>query len=120
MSEQYLNKEANTLNLILVEDDDGDAKAVVRAFKKEKVLNPITRAKDGIEALELLRGENGQTKPKKPYALLIDINMPRMNGIDLIKEIRVDKNLNQSVIFMLTTSKREEDKKNLRNVTEEE
>jgi len=106
----YAETATAPLQIILVEDDDGDAKAVRRAFAKAKVANPIVRVEDGIAALELLRGENGQHKPKKPYVMFIDLNMPRMGGIDLIREIRADPRLNQTIIFVLTTSKREEDK----------
>jgi DNA-binding response OmpR family regulator len=98
------------LNILLVEDDDGDAKAVHRAFQKAKIANPIIRAVDGIDALEMLRGENGKTKPSSPYLLLVDLNMPRMNGIQLVKALREDDTLRKAIIFMLTTSKREEDK----------
>lgn len=97
------------LQIILVEDDDGDAKAVKRAFKKSKIANPIIRVEDGIEALELLRGEKAE-KIQKPYVLLVDLNMPRMDGIELIQTIRKDPKLKQTVIFVLTTSKRDEDK----------
>ncbi|MBP1853544.1 response regulator [Rhizobium halophytocola] len=100
----------SALSLFLVEDDDGDAKAVVRAFTRAKIANPIIRAIDGVEALEILRGQNGRDKPSKPHLLLIDINMPRMNGIELIKNIRQDPNLKRLVVFVLTTSKRDEDR----------
>jgi CheY-like chemotaxis protein len=98
------------LTIVLVEDDDGDAKAVHRAFQKSKIANPIMRAIDGIEALEMLKGENGKTKPTPPYILLVDLNMPRMNGIQLVKALREDADLRHSIAFILTTSKREEDK----------
>lgn len=98
------------LNILLVEDDDGDAKAVIRAFTKAKVANPITRAYDGIEALEVLRGENGQVKPSTPYILLLDINMPRMDGIQFLKELRSDPELHKTIVFILTTSKSDKDK----------
>jgi len=101
---------AQPLNILLVEDDDGDAMAVERAFRKHKIANPIMRAIDGIEALEVLRGENGKEKIKPPYLILIDLNMPRMNGIQLVKALRADPALQKSVVFVLTTSKREEDK----------
>lgn len=102
--------ETKPLNLLLVEDDDGDAKAVERAFRSVKVVNAITRAVDGIEALDLLRGENGATKIASPYMLLVDLNMPRMSGIELVEELRKDKTLNQTLVFILTTSKIEEDR----------
>jgi CheY-like chemotaxis protein len=98
------------LNILLVEDDDGDAKAVERAFRNSAIANPILRAIDGIEALEMIRGDNGKIKPPQPYLLLVDLNMPRMGGIALVKALREDASLRHAVVFMLTTSKREEDK----------
>jgi CheY-like chemotaxis protein len=105
-----LASHAKPLNIVLVEDDDGDAKAVQRAFAKAKIANPIVRAEDGMDALELLRGENGRTKPPSPYLLLVDLNMPRMNGIQFVRVLRADPQLKQSIVFILTTSKSEEDK----------
>ncbi len=102
--------DSKSLNILLVEDDDGDAKAVQRAFTKAKIANPILRAVDGMEALEMLRGENGKSKPPSPMMLLVDLNMPRMNGIQFIKALREDKELRHSIAFILTTSKSEEDK----------
>jgi CheY-like chemotaxis protein len=98
------------LSILLVEDDDGDAKAVQRAFQKAKIANPILRAVDGMEALEMLKGANGKAKPPSPYLLLVDLNMPRMNGIQFVKALREDEDLRHSIAFILTTSKREEDK----------
>jgi CheY-like chemotaxis protein len=98
------------LNILLVEDDDGDAKAIERAFKKAKIANPILRAVDGVEAVDMFKGANGKTKPPSPYILLVDINMPRMNGIQLIEALRADPYLRHTVAFILTTSKRDEDK----------
>ncbi|HZP69531.1 MAG TPA: response regulator [Pseudolabrys sp.] len=101
---------SSPLNILLVEDDDGDARAVQRAFQKARIANPIVRAVDGIEALDILRGSNGKSKLPSPNMLLVDINMPRMNGIQLVKTMREDKDLRQTVTFILTTSKRDEDK----------
>lgn len=103
-------KNTKPLNIIILEDDDGDAKAIKRAFSKVKLANSIIRAVDGVEGLELLRGENGQIAPPKPYILLVDLNMPRMDGFQFIKSMRADKNLKDSVTFVLTTSKSETDK----------
>jgi CheY-like chemotaxis protein len=102
--------EKREVTVLLVEDDDGDYKLVERGFKKAKIANPLRRAVDGIEALETLRGENGQGPLKAPYILLVDINMPRMNGHEFVKAIRSDEHFKSSVIFMLTTSKHDEDK----------
>jgi CheY-like chemotaxis protein len=101
---------SNPLSIVLVEDDDGDAMAVQRAFRKAKIANVMVRAVDGIEALEMLRGTNGKEKIPSPYILLIDLNTPRMNGIQLIKALREDTGLRHSIAFVLTTSKRDEDK----------
>jgi CheY-like chemotaxis protein len=98
------------VHLLLVEDDDGDAKAIYRAFARAKISNPITRAIDGVEALEYLRGENGKPKLPRPYLMLVDMNMPRLSGIELVRTLRGDPELRDSVVFMLTTSKRDEDK----------
>ena len=102
--------DGRSLNILLVEDDDGDARAVQRAFQKAKIANLIVRAVDGVEALDILRGSNGKKKLPSPNLLLVDINMPRMNGIQLLKAIREDQGLRQTVTFVLTTSKRDEDK----------
>jgi CheY-like chemotaxis protein len=104
------NPKTHPLNIFLVEDDDGDAKAVIRAFNKAKIANPIVRAYDGLEALEALRGENGHEKPPAPYLLLLDLNMPRMDGIQFLTELRQDPELKRSIVFILTTSKSDKDK----------
>lgn len=105
----YAQSGAATVTILLVEDDDGDAKAVTRAFAKAKIANPIERAQDGVEALELLRGDNGKSAVRSPVLLLVDLNMPRMNGIDLVRCLRDDPHLRRTIVFLLTTSKSEED-----------
>jgi CheY-like chemotaxis protein len=98
------------LNILLVEDDDGDAKAVKRAFSKAEITNTITRAEDGVEALDILRGKNGHNTLSAPYILLLDLNMPRMDGFELLATLRADDRLKKTIVFILTTSKRDEDK----------
>ena len=99
-----------SVTVLLVEDDDFDAKLFVRGFQKAKIANPVRRVVDGVEALEVLHGTNGKQKIQAPFVLVVDLNMPRMNGIQLIKAIRADPALRRSIIFVLTTSKSEEDK----------
>ena len=98
------------LTILLVEDDDGDAKAVQRAFRKGTFPYQILRAVDGIEALEMLKGTNGKEQAPSPLLLLVDLNLPRMNGLQLVQALRADEDLRHSIAFILSTSKREEDK----------
>lgn len=95
------------VTILLVEDDEIDALGVQRALKKLKILNTVVRARDGIEALAMLR--DPETIPC-PFIILVDINMPRMNGLELLAELRKDAVLCSSVVFVLTTSKADEDK----------
>lgn len=97
--------EGKTVNLLLVEDDDVDAMGVTRALQRHRIVNPLIRARDGIEALELLR--SGAVP--RPYLILLDLNMPRMGGLELMRELRNDPKLSDSVVFVLTTSKSDED-----------
>ena len=101
----------NPIRILLVEDDDGDAKAVERTFLKARIANPLLRVRDGVEAMEMLKGTDQQPRLEPPYLLLVDLNMPRMNGIQLVSAIREDPGLHETIIFMLTTSNRAEDKR---------
>jgi CheY-like chemotaxis protein len=99
------------LNILLVEDDDGDAQALQRAFRKAKITYSLVRAVDGVAALELLQSHDTSTASSSDHrVLLVDLNMPRMSGTQLVSAIRADERLHRSIIFILTTSKREEDK----------
>jgi CheY-like chemotaxis protein len=98
------------VQILLVEDDDGDAKAVERAFATANLGNRILRAHDGVEAWDILKGSNGHARLEPPYMLLVDLNMPRMNGIQLVSAIREDPTLRDIVVFILSTSNRSEDK----------
>jgi len=101
-----MSKQSNPVEILLIEDDDIDAKAIKRSMNKLKIINTLHRAKDGIEALEIL--QNGNIT--KPFIILLDINMPRMNGIEFLEVLRKDENLHDSIVFVLTTSKAEEDR----------
>lgn len=97
-----------SINFLLLEDNELDAEKVERAFKKLNISNPIIRAKNGVEGLELLRGENGK-KVEKPRIVLLDLNMPKMNGLEFLKEIRNDEDLKKTQVFVLTTSNHKKD-----------
>ena len=96
-------------NILLVEDDDVDIMTVERAFNKAKVVNPLYVAKNGIEALDMLRGENGQVAIKRPVVILLDLNMPKMNGLEFLEIIRQDKILKRTPIVVLTSSNDDKD-----------
>lgn len=93
-----------TVTILLVEDDDIDAEAIRRAFKKARIANPVVVARDGIDALHILRGTDDKARLEVPFLILLDLNMPRMNGSEFLEELRSDEELNQSIVFVLTTS----------------
>lgn len=95
--------------ILLVEDDEVDTECFVRALKKVKSSNPFFHACDGVEALDLLQGENGREKIDHPCIIFLDINMPRMNGFELLERIKNDGRMKENIIFMLTTSGRAQD-----------
>ena len=97
------------VGVLLVEDDEVDVMAVKRAFARLKIANPLHIAGDGIEALEMLRGQGGREAIPRPYIVLLDLNMPRMGGLEFLRELRDDPDLHATIVFVLTTSKQEED-----------
>ncbi|WP_282110521.1 response regulator [Shewanella algicola] len=94
------------VTIFIIDDDDVDVIGIERALKKLKIANPTVRARDGIEALDLLH----KKAIPKPFIILLDINMPRMGGIEFLKAIRADDSLSDSIVFMLTTSSDDQDK----------
>ena len=101
------------LNILLVEDDRVDVMNVKRAFDKNRIGNPLYLAEDGIRALEILR--SGEM-PRERRIVLLDLNMPRMNGIEFLKELRADADLHMTPVVVLTTSDDERDKINAYNL----
>lgn len=96
-----------TLNVMLVEDDEIDVMNVRRAFKRNNITNPLWTAGNGIEALEQLR--NGHI-PRDRLLVLLDLNMPKMNGIEFLRELRADPELRSTCVVVLTTSNDERDR----------
>ena len=104
--------EEKIINILLVEDDEVDVMNVKRAFKKYKITNPLYIAGNGIEALEMLRSQNGQS-PQVPYTrrlILLDLNMPKMNGLEFLHEVRRDNELKRTPVIVLTTSDEDRDR----------
>ncbi|MBE9092606.1 response regulator [Tychonema sp. LEGE 07203] len=103
--------EDKKIHILLVEDDEVDVMNVRRAFKKSNILNPLYIAANGLEALAILRQE--KIEPAMPQArrlILLDLNMPRMNGIEFLRELRQDENLRSIPVIVLTTSNEDRDK----------
>ncbi|MBF9034406.1 response regulator [Rhodobacterales bacterium HKCCE2091] len=95
-------RDPELLNIILVDDDLADVKALTRSLRKAGIANSVIRARDGVEALAILRKSDVELPDR--YILLIDVNMPRMNGLELLSEIRSDARLSKAVVFVLSTS----------------
>jgi len=96
-----------TLNILLVEDDEVDVMNVRRAFERNNVSNPLYVAGNGLEALEMLRDG---TVPTERRLILLDLNMPRMNGIEFLQALRADPELSSAPVVVLTTSNDDQDK----------
>ncbi|HLO50303.1 MAG TPA: response regulator [Kamptonema sp.] len=103
--------EERTIHILLVEDDEVDIMNVRRAFKKNNIINPLYMAANGVEALEMLRGVgNDLAMPSVRRLILLDLNMPKMNGIEFLRELRQDQKLKSIPVIVLTTSNEDRDK----------
>jgi CheY-like chemotaxis protein len=96
------------LNILLVEDDEVDVMTVQRAFRKGNISNPLYIASNGIEALAMLRGPS--LMPIERRIILLDLNMPKMNGLEFLQELRADPEIRQTPVVVLTTSNEEKDR----------
>ena len=95
----------DAVEILLVEDNEFDVEALKRAFRKAEIGNPLHNAVDGIDALDKLQGPIRQ-----PLLILLDINMPRMDGFEFLDMLRNDDKYKHSVVFMLTTSDYDRDR----------
>lgn len=98
------------LHILLVDDDEVDVMNVQRAFKKNNISNPLYIASNGLEALDLLRGQGAQQIPGPRRLVLLDLNMPKMNGLEFLRAIREDPALRSLTVVVLTTSDDERDR----------
>ena len=97
--------EDKLVNILLVEDDSVDVMNVQRAFKKNNIQNPLYLAKNGLEGLAMLRGTDGQEMIRpRPQIILLDLNMPQMNGFEVLDTIRRDEGLRHLPVVILSTS----------------
>jgi len=97
------------IKILLVEDDEVDIMNVQRAFKKNNLDYPLFIAKDGLQALEILEGK-GDDPLTTPPIILLDINMPKMGGIEFLKRLRSNPKLKSLTVFVMSTSNEESDK----------
>lgn len=93
-----------TVNILLVEDDLVDAMSFKRGLAQLRINHPLWVAHHGEEALAILRGSLGTTPLPRPHLIVLDLNLPRMDGWELLAELRADPGLRDSVAFVLTTS----------------
>jgi CheY-like chemotaxis protein len=100
------------INILLVEDDEVDIMNVKRAFKKVNITNPLHIATNGIEALAMLRSSNGKPPevPTDRRLILLDLNMPKMGGIEFLQELRADPQLRPTPVVVMTTSNQDKDR----------
>lgn len=98
------------LNFLLVDDDEVDVMNVRRAFKKNNIITPLRVASNGLEALAMLRGDDTSAVPSTRRLILLDLNMPKMGGIEFLQELRADLQLKTLTVIVLTTSDEDSDK----------
>jgi CheY-like chemotaxis protein len=103
-------------SILLVEDDQMDIMNVQRELRKNNIDVPLTIARNGREALNMLRGEGGQEKIELPNVVMLDINMPRMNGLEFLEQLRSDPEFVGLNVFIMTTSDLDTDRFKAQNL----
>jgi CheY-like chemotaxis protein len=104
-----VRRRARPAEVLLVEDNPGDVRLTTEALKEGRVLNQVHVVGDGVEALKFLHREEPYTDAVKPDLILLDLNLPRMSGREVLAEIKADEDLKRIPVVVLTTSQAEED-----------
>jgi CheY-like chemotaxis protein len=104
-----MNENLNVISVLLVEDDPGDVVLIREAFEHNKVHNALNVVSDGVDALAFLRNEGEHADAPRPDLILLDLNLPRMDGREVLAEIKGDAELRTIPVVVLTTSAAEED-----------
>ncbi len=99
----------NPIEILLVEDNTGDVRLTQEALKEAKVHNHLTVASDGVEALAILRKQGNYAAAVTPDIILLDLNLPKMSGTEVLAQIKKDEALKQIPVVIVTSSKAEED-----------
>lgn len=100
---------ADLISVLLVEDDPGDVLLIREAFSEQKVGNILSVVSDGVRAIEYVRGEGEFADRERPDLILLDLNLPRKSGTEVLAEIKADDELATIPVIVLTTSEAEED-----------
>jgi chemotaxis family two-component system response regulator Rcp1 len=100
---------SGSINILLVEDNPGDVRLTIEALKEAKVLNNLTTVSDGVEALAYLYRQRQYAHATRPDLILLDLNLPKKDGRQVLAEIKKDPSLRRIPVVILTTSKAEED-----------
>ncbi|MFK7914927.1 MAG: response regulator [Pseudomonadales bacterium] len=98
----------HSVDILMVDDDELDVELFRRSLTKNRIANRLVWAQDGVEALEILQGKRAESI-EQPAIVLLDINMPRMNGLEFLDAIRADPALKTLTVFVLTTSQDDRD-----------
>ncbi len=104
-----MDTKKKTIDILLVEDNPGDVRLIIEAFKDTKIPYNLTVASDGIEAMNILKREFNYCDANRPNLIILDLNLPKKSGREILKEIKNDDNLKMIPIVVLTTSNAEED-----------
>lgn len=100
----------STIHLVLIDDDEVDVESIVRSLNRNGIFGQITVFHDGLEALRVLQGPESKALPTRPLLILLDLDLPRLGGIEFLDALRSDPRLRGTVVFVLTLSDRQEDK----------
>lgn len=104
-----IEQRSQPISILLVEDNPGDARLVVEALKEGKMHNDLYIVQDGVEAMAFLRQEGPYANTPRPDLLMLDLNLPRKDGREVLEEIKLDEDLRRIPVVVLTTSQAEED-----------
>jgi CheY-like chemotaxis protein len=101
--------EARPVEILLVEDSPSDSELTLEALKEAKVRNHLSIVEDGVQAIEFLRRQGNYTQAPRPDLIMLDLNLPRKDGREVLAEIKSDANLKTIPVVVLTTSRAEQD-----------
>src|SRR5579863_6483275 len=104
-----IGNQLKSIEVLLVEDNPGDVRLTLEAMKESKVINNLNVANDGVEAMAYLRREGAHQNVMRPDLILLDLNLPRKNGREVLAEVKADQSLRLIPVVVLTTSQAEED-----------